>query len=108
MALPIIDSILGIGRTLVDRLVKDKNKEADQLHESKNKQADATIAGESNSSWTPRKILMMAFGIPAMLQFVLKPVVEWVAVVIGRPVTLPGIDVGPSLELLIGLLGLSI
>jgi uncharacterized membrane protein len=102
----IIDTLLGIGGKLVDRLVPDKNKKQDQDHEVQTKQIDATIEGERNSNWTPRKILMMLFAIPALLNFVVKPTVEWVSLVVGNPVKLPGVEVGPTLQIVIGLLGL--
>lgn len=101
-ALRIIDRLLGWG----DRLIPDKNKAQDQQHERQQKQTDATIEGERNSSWTPRKILLLVFGIPAALQFAVKPTVEWIAAVLGYQLVLPGIDVEASLKILIGLLGL--
>lgn len=109
MAIPIIDGALGLLNRLLgigERLIPDKNKAQDQAHERQQGQTQATIEGERNSSWTPRKILLLVFGVPAALQFAVKPTVEWVAAVFGYPITLPGIDVEASLKILIGLLGL--
>ena len=98
----IIDKLLGLG----DKLIPDKTKAQDQKHDRQQKQTDATIEGERNSHWTPRKILLLVFGIPAALQFAVKPTIEWIAAVFGYPLVLPGIDVEASLKILIGLLGL--
>jgi hypothetical protein len=98
----ILDRLLGIG----ERLIPDKSKAQDHKHEQVMQQGAATVEGERNSHWTPRKILLLVFGIPAALQFAVKPTVEWVAAVFGYPLVLPGIDVEASLKILIGLLGL--
>lgn len=105
---PIIDKILGIGEKAADRLIPDENKRQDQKHEGQQTQANATIEGERNSNWTPRKILMMILAVPVALNFAVKPTVEWVGAVIGHPVILPGIDVVPALKILLGLLGLDL
>lgn len=106
LGIPIIDNLLGLGRTVVERVLPDKNKAQDQRHDRVVKQIDATIEGERNTTWTPRKILMLVFAIPVTLQLAVKPSVEWVCAVFGHPITLPGIDIGPALKFLIGLLGL--
>lgn len=109
MAIPIIDGAIGLVNRLLgigERLIPDKNKAQDQQHERTTKQIDATIEGERNSHWTPRKILLLVFGVPAALQFAVKPTVEWIAAVLGYQLVLPGIDVEASLKILIGLLGL--
>lgn len=89
----------------VDRLVPDQNKERDQKHERANKQADATIEGERNNFWTPRKILFGVLTVPVGLQFGVKPSVEWVAAAVGHPLTLPDIPIDAPLRLLMFLLG---
>lgn len=106
IGIPIIDKLLGIGEKIVDRVIPDKNKRQDQEHELKVKQVEATVAGEQSSSWTPRKIIMMAMAVPVVLQLAVKPVVEWAGVVVGYPVTLPSIDITAALKIIIALLGL--
>lgn len=101
-----LDKLFGIGEKLVDRLVPDKNKKQDQDHESQMKQTDATIEGERNSNWTPRKIIMMAMAVPVILQLAVKPTIEWVSIVVGHPVKLPSIDMASALQILVGMLGL--
>ena len=103
---PIIEDILGIGKTAADRLIPDKKGKQDQDHEERQTQAAITQEGEKSSIWTPRKILMMILAVPVALQLAVKPTVEWVSIVIGHPIVLPSIDIAAALKFLLGLLGL--
>ena len=100
--------LLGIGEKVIERTVVDKNKAQDQRHERSQTQAGITLAGEQNTGWTIRKIAIAVFLIPPALNFAVKPTVEWVAAVFGYKLVLPGIDVAPSLKILLGLFGLEL
>lgn len=101
MGIPIIDSILGIGSKLVDRLVPDVNKAQDQAHETANKQADITAEGErAKNYFTPRAVLMYVLVFAIAYGLVIQPF----ATAFGVP--LPVVDITPALKMLVGMLGL--
>lgn len=103
MGIPIIDTILGIGGKLVDRLVPDKNKAQDQANERTNKQADITAEGErAKNYFTPRAIVMYAMAFSVVYGVVVQPMAK----AFGLP--LPVVDYAAPLRILLGLLGLDL
>lgn len=106
--IPIVDRLLGIGETAADRLIPDKNKKQDEDHDERKDQIAATNAGQSAAWYTPRNLILLVVALPVGLQYGVKPVIEWVAAVIGHPMILPNIDVAAPLRILLGLLGLDL
>lgn len=104
----IVSDLLGIGKTAADRLIPDKNAEAQNAHEERDKQIDATSAGQSAPWFSPRNFVLLAVTAPVALQFGAKPVIEWGFALAGHPRTLPNIDVAAPLKILLGLLGLNL
>lgn len=99
----IVGNILGIGKTVVDRLVPDVNKKQDQDHESAMAQINATTEGEKNRNYfTPRAILLYVVMSPLVYA-----IISGFSSLIGLP--LPPLDPGVvkvATQVLFGLIGL--
>ena len=120
MALPIIDSVLGIGKDLIERLIPDPKQKAEallKLEELKQSGDLAVIAGQNDinkieannsstfiSGWRP--FVGWVCGGALAIQMVLFPVASWVCALAGHPVTMPILDVSLLTTLLVGMLGL--
>ncbi len=119
MSLPIIGSVLEIGKTLIERLIPDPKMKAEAFQKLAEMQqnGDLTIiaaqaeinkieAANPNlfvSGWRPALgwICVMGFGF-----VVFSPIMTWVAALAGNPVVVPKIETGDLMTLLIGMLGL--
>jgi len=119
MGLPIIGSVLEIGKTLIERLIPDPKMKADAFQKLVEMQQNgdlAIIAAQTEinkieaanpnlfvSGWRPALgwICVMGFGF-----VVFSPVMSWVAALAGNPIAVPNIETGDLMTLLIGMLGL--
>lgn len=120
MAIPVIDSILGIGQTLIDKLIPDPKQKADallKLEELRQSGDLAVIAGQVEinkieaassvtfiSGWRPSVGWVCAGALA--FQLVIAPVLSWGAALFGHPVTPPVLDTELLTTLLVGMLGL--
>jgi len=96
----ILANITGVGKTLVDRLVPDRNKKQDQDHETAMKQADITEEGEKAKNYfTPRSVLMYALTFVVIYGMVIQPFL------VAFGVKIPFIDYTPQLKFLAAMLG---
>lgn len=103
MGLPIIDTLLGIGGKILDRVIPDRGKERDQSHERTNKQADITAEGErAKNYFTPRAVVMYAMAFSVVYGVVLQPMS------VAFKIPLPVVDYSAPLRILLGLLGLDL
>ena len=97
----IIENLLGIGKTVADRLIPDRNKAQDQRQERTLKQIDATTEGErSRNYFTPRAVILYAMALSVVYGVVVRPF----AIAFGYD--LPEVDYAAPLRILLGLLGL--
>ncbi len=103
LGIPFIDKILGLGTTIADRLIPDRNKAQDQAHERTNTQAGITAEGErAKNYFTPRAIVMYAMAFSVVYGVVVQPMGK----AFGIP--LPVVDYSAPLRILLGLLGLDL
>lgn len=128
LAIPIIDGLLGLGTTLIDKLIPDKAKadeaklrllELQQSGELALLQAETAVAlkqGDINveearsgnpfaATWRPA--LGWVFVLAFAAKFIGGPSLYLLAQYTGHTVVLPPIDLTEMLPILIGMLGLS-
>lgn len=99
----LIESILGIGGKVLDRIIPDRAKAQDQSHERTVAQINATAEGErAKNYFTPRALVMYAMAFAVIYGVVLRPFL----VAFGLPV--PEVDFSAPLRILLGLLGLEL
>ena len=98
--LGIVDGILGIGKTVADRLIPDVNKAQDQNHEAQMAQINATTEGEkARNYFTPRAVILYSLAFAVIYGIVIQPF----AVAFG--LDLPKVDFDNALKILGVLLG---
>lgn len=101
--LKLIESILGIGGKVLDRVIPDKAKKQDQDHIERVKQIDSVTEGERQRNYfTPKSIILYAMAFSVIYGVVLQPFL--VAFGIKAPV----VDYAAPLRILLGLLGLEL
>lgn len=97
----IIDKLLGIGETVADRLIPDRNKARDQQQERTVKQIDVTAEGErAGNKLTPRAVILYAMAFSVVYGIVIQPFAR------AFGLELPVVDYSAPLRILLGLLGL--
>lgn len=121
-----IGAVIGLGKELIERFIPDKEKQA----EAKLKLAEMTQTGELEflrtstllatgqlevnkqeaahrtvfvAGWRP--FLGWSCGFALTWQFILVPILGWVALMNGIPVP-PALDIGPLVTIIMGMLGL--
>lgn len=115
-----ISSILGIGQSLIDKLIPDPKQKADallKLREMEQSGDLAIIAGQNDinkieaasqltfiSGWRPAVGWVCASALA--FQLVLGPLLSWVGGMLGRPVSPPVLQTELLTTLLVGMLGL--
>ncbi len=120
MALDPITAILDVGNSLIERLIPDKNAQAQakaalvqmQAQGELNQlmgQLDTNKAEASNpnwfvAGWRPAVGWTCALGVAS--QFLVAPMATWVASLFGHPINYPSLDMGTLMTLLLGMLGL--
>jgi|SRR6185369_1006039 len=120
MGVPVIDSILGIGEKLIDKLIPDPKQKADAILKLKELEQSgdlAVIAGQIEinkieaaspltfvSGWRPAIGWVCATALA--FQLVGSPILSWASTLAGHPVVPPVLNVELLTTLLIGMLGL--
>ena len=120
MGIPVLDSILGIGEKLVDKLIPDPKQKAEALLKLKELEQSgdlAVIAGQVEinkieaasgltfiSGWRPAVGWVCAVALA--FQLVASPILSWVSTLAGHPVVPPVLNVELLTTLLVGMLGL--
>ncbi len=115
-----ISSILGIGQTLIDKLIPDPKMKAEailKLRELEQSGDLAVIAGQVEinkleaqskltfiSGWRPFVGWVCATSLG--FQLVLSPTLGWAGNLVGHPMQLPALDTSLLNTLLVGMLGL--
>jgi hypothetical protein len=118
--IPIIGSVLELGRTLIERLIPDPKMKADALQKLAEMEQNgdlAVIAGQNKineieaanpklfvSGWRPA--IGWVCGSALAFQLVLGPMIVWGSELVGRPVHPPIMQTELLTTLLIGMLGL--
>lgn len=121
-----IGAVIGLGKELIERFIPDKEKQAEaklelarmttsgeleflrtsaslatgQLEVNKQEAAHRTVFV---AGWRPYLGWMSGFALT--WQFILAPILGWVAVLNGIPVP-PALDIGPLITIIMGMLGL--
>ncbi len=99
----IINSILGVGGKVLDRVLPDKVKSQDQSHERTTRQIDATTEGERQRNYfTPRAIILYAMAFAVIYGVVVQPFAK------AFGLDMPVVDISAPLRILLGLLGLEL
>ncbi|HEX6960212.1 MAG TPA: hypothetical protein VF194_19685 [Ferrovibrio sp.] len=97
----IISKLLGLGETVIDRVIPDRNKARDQAQERALKQIDATSEGErAGNKLTPRAVILYAMAFSVVYGVVIQPFAK------AFGLDLPIVDYAAPLRILLGLLGL--
>ena len=120
MGIPVIDSILGMGEKLIDKLIPDPKQKAEALLELKKLEQSGdlqVIAGQIEinkieaasqmtfiSGWRPAVGWICALALA--FQLVVSPILSWSSTLAGHPVVPPVLNVELLTTLLIGMLGL--
>lgn len=121
MALDPITAALDIGSKLIDRLWQDPTQKAQaalqllQLQQqgdlaqiSGQMEIDKTEAAHPNNfvaGWRP--FIGWVCGSGLAYQFIVRPLLSWIAALSGHPIAAPELDMGSLLTLLMGMLGLA-
>ena len=120
MALPIIGSLLDLGKTLIERVIPDPKQKAEALQRLAELEQSgdlAVIAGQNEinkieaaspnlfvSGWRPFVGWICAGALA--VQLVIGPLVVWAATLAKHPVVLPAMQTELLTTLLVGMLGL--
>ena len=116
MGIPIISGILGLVNKTVDKLLPDKTQAAKLKHELSMTIFNSDLAQmEINkeeakhtsifvSGWRPFVGWVCGFGLA--LEFIIMPVAAWAVAIWGPDITLPKLETGELITLLMGMLGM--
>lgn len=97
----IIDKLLGIGATVADRLIPDRNKEQADRQQRTMSQIGVTAEGErAGNKLTPRAVILYAMAFSVVYGVVVQPFAK------AFGLDLPVVDYAAPLRILLGLLGL--
>lgn len=120
VAIPIIDNALGFFRDIVNKIWPDKTEiekqqiaqqmaEAAQQTDLLKGQLEINKAEAQNEHWFvsgARPFIMWVCGMVFAWTYILQPILVFIFIATGHPLTLPSLDISEVMPVLLGMLGL--